>query len=205
MSNIGVDRDPWSGLQTIQDEDELTEQLSSSSTQTFQSIAGPSDRPQIDNKGLSLSTSTVASSSFFNTSQPVDAPFLPDGGPDWSHLPSDFQHYLNWFDKNVTHYHYGINSDAEGIFTTMLLCIALQSESLLNALVSFSAYLATLQDPNGQLQDFLRFYNKSVALLLTSLEHKEKGNLATLLTILQLGTIEVRGAFDFTLANTLSN
>lgn len=147
----------------------------------------------------------MASSSFFNTSQPVDAPFPPDGGPDWSHLPSDFQHYLNWFDQNVTHYHYGINNDAEGLFTKMLLCIASQSESLLNALVSFSAYQATLRDPNGQLQDFLRFHNKSVALLLTSLEHKEKGNLATLLTILQLGTIEVRSASGFTLANPLSN
>lgn len=142
---------------------------------------------------MSPSTSTVTSNSFLNPSQPGDATLATETGIDWSHLPPDFQYYLEWFDKNVTHYHYGVNNDAEGFFTAMLLRMASQSEPLLNALVGFSAYQATLRDPNGQLQDFLKFYNKSVTLLLTSLKRKQKGDLGTLLTILQLGTIEVRG------------
>lgn len=48
-----------------------------------------------------------------------------------------------------------------------------------------------LKNPNGRIKDFLHYYNRSVSLLLAFLKSKERHNIATLLTILQLATIEV--------------
>lgn len=110
---------------------------------------------------------------------------------DWQHLPSDFRFYLDYYCQNVTHYHYGMAHDPEKFFRTMLLNVAIRNEPLLHAIVGFSAYHYTLRDPNGKIQEFLKYYNKSVTLLLDFLKSKEKHNLATLLTILQLATIEV--------------
>ncbi|TIC99824.1 Adhesion and hyphal regulator 1 [Colletotrichum higginsianum] len=44
--------------------------------------------------------------------------------------------------------------------------------------------------PTGKIEEFLKYYNKSVILLLSSLKRKEKHNVAMLLTVLQLATIE---------------
>lgn len=176
-----------SKLETIHDEDESTEPWLPSSAQTIRSRQDSETPSQDDNK----SVSPAASSTFLSTPlQPVDPSLPNEGRPDWSSLPPDFQYYLNWFDKNVTYFHYGVNNDVEDFFKTTLPVLAAQNEALLNALVGFAAYQATLQDPNGKLQDFLRYYNKSVTLLLTSFRRKEKGNVATLVTILQLGSIE---------------
>lgn len=101
------------------------------------------------------------------------------------------QRHLRWFTDNVTNYHYCITNDFDNFFKNILPNMALRSEALLNALVGFSAYHSTLQNPSGKLQDFLRYYNKSVILLLQALQKKEKHSIGTLLTILQLATIEV--------------
>jgi hypothetical protein len=69
--------------------------------------------------------------------------------------------------------------------------VALRHEALLYAVVGFAAYHYTLKNPNGQIKHFLQYYNKSVTLLLGFLKKKEKHNMGTLLTILQLATIEV--------------
>lgn len=92
----------------------------------------------------------------------------------------------------MTNFHYCIPHDSDEFFKTIFPSAALRHEPLLNALVGFSAYHLTLQDPNGKLQDFLQYYNRSVTLLLGTLKRKEKHTVATLLTILQLATIEVR-------------
>ena len=117
------------------------------------------------------------------------------GKPDWSHLPPDFQFYLNYFCENITHYHYCIVQDSDDFFRTILPNIALRSEALLYAVVGFAAYHHTLQNPNGKIHEFLQYYNRSVTLLLGFLTRKEKHNLGTLLTILQLATIEVRACY----------
>jgi hypothetical protein len=111
---------------------------------------------------------------------------------DWSHLPPEFRHYLNYFCENMTHYHYCMPSDADDFFRQILPYIAVRNEALLNAVVGFSAYHLTLQNPNGKIHEFLQYYNRSVTLLLGTFKRKEKHNVATLLTILQLATIEVR-------------
>ena len=113
------------------------------------------------------------------------------GDTDWSHLPPQYQQGLSFFVENLNHFNYCIPLDSDEFFTKILPSMATRHEPLLNAVVGFSAYHSTLQNPEGKLQDFLQYYNKSVTQLLGLLQRKEKPNIATLLTILQLATIEV--------------
>ena len=115
-----------------------------------------------------------------------------DGNLDWSHLPLDYQNHLNWYDENITNFHYGINHDTDDFFKTILPLAALKNEALLNALVGFSAYQSTMQNPDVKIEDFLGYYNKSVMLLLDFLRKWERPDFSTLMTLLQLAQIEVR-------------
>ncbi|PNY29364.1 Uncharacterized protein TCAP_00714 [Tolypocladium capitatum] len=109
---------------------------------------------------------------------------------DWSSVHPNFQPYLDYFVENITNHHYGLANDGDDFFRNILPSMAVGHEPLLYALVGFSAYHATLQNPNGKLQDFLHYYNKSVTLLLGCLKRKETNTVQTLVTILQLATIE---------------
>lgn len=82
-------------------------------------------------------------------------------------------------------------NDSDNFFRSILLGISVQNEALLYAVVGFAAYHYMLKDANGRIKDFLHYYNRSVSLLLAFLKSKERHNVATLLTILQLATIEV--------------
>ncbi|KAJ6444519.1 C6 finger domain-containingprotein [Purpureocillium lavendulum] len=108
----------------------------------------------------------------------------------WSHLPPDFQHHLNYYADNITNYHYSLANDGDEFFSTIMPSLAMSFEPLLYALVGFAAYHATLENPHGQLQDFLGYYNRSVTLLLDCLKRKETNNVPVLVTILQLATID---------------
>ncbi|KAG6040981.1 hypothetical protein E4U41_006371 [Claviceps citrina] len=99
---------------------------------------------------------------------------------DWSHLPPDYQHYLNYFVENITSFHYSISHDEENFFGTILPSLAVHHEPLLNAVVGFSAYHSTLKNPNGKLQEFLKYYNRSVTLLLETIKTKTMDNVLTL-------------------------
>lgn len=81
--------------------------------------------------------------------------------------------------------------DTGDFLKTTFLEIALSYEPLLYAITAFSAYHHTLTKSDGQLQDFLGYYNKSVSLLRESLARTPRHTLATVLTILQLATFEV--------------
>ena len=70
--------------------------------------------------------------------------------------------------------------------------IALNFEPLMYAVVAFAAYHNALSREDGKVKDFLDAYNKSVSLLRQSLAKTDRHSLSTLLTILQLATIEVR-------------
>jgi hypothetical protein len=146
---------------------------------------------QDENKSSSPSSSTVTSTSFSATSHQI-SDLLPAraGLSDWSHLPTEYQSHLEWFSSNITHYHYSMVQDKDDFFKVILPNIALRHEPLLNALVGFAAYHRTLHNPDGKMEDFLQYYNKGVTMLLGCLKRKEKHNIATLLTILQLATIE---------------
>ncbi|RDA84696.1 hypothetical protein CP532_2765 [Ophiocordyceps camponoti-leonardi (nom. inval.)] len=109
---------------------------------------------------------------------------------EWAHLPLDFQHHLAYFVTNITNHHYSIANDGDDFFSVILPSMAVQHDPLLHAVVGFSAYHATLQNPDGQLQDFLRYYHGGVTRLLESLQRKEANNVPVLVTILQLATME---------------
>lgn len=110
-------------------------------------------------------------------------------------LEGDVQFYLNYYCDNITHYHYSVVNDHDNFFKEMLTELAIQDEGLLYAVVGFAAYHYTLQSPIGEIKDFLHFYNRSVTLLLRFLKRKERHTEMTLLTILQLATIEVSIAY----------
>lgn len=153
----------------------------------------PSETPsQEGNKGSSPTRSIGTASSL--TPMMTHSPdLLFNTVPDLSQLPADLRFYLEYFLENITHYHYGVHRDFGSVFRTTLVSLALRSEPLLYAMIAFAAYHQTLRDPNGQLPQFLKYYNKSVILLLDLLKNEDRHELATLLTILQLATIEVRG------------
>lgn len=153
-----------------------------------------SETPSFEAKSSSPSVSTGTGSSFTPASlQHSDFSWQPTcGRPDWSALPQEIQFYLNYYYDNITHYHYCMITDSDDFFKSILLNIALRDEALLYAVVGFAAYHHTLKNPNGNIQEFLRYYNRSVILLLSFLKKKEKPNIGTLVTILQLAAIEVR-------------
>ncbi|KAF4126731.1 C6 finger domain protein [Geosmithia morbida] len=151
---------------------------------------GPQALSQDDNRS-SPSSSTGTSTIFATVPyDPLEFPTAADGKPDFSHLPPDYQRHLAWYDENVTYHHYGLPHDLEGFFSIILPRMALQNEALLNAVVGFSAYQTTVQNPNGKLQDFLTYYNKAVQILLEILRKREKHGVTTLVAILQIAQIE---------------
>jgi hypothetical protein len=110
---------------------------------------------------------------------------------DWSHLPQDLQFYMSFFCENLTYLHYSMKHDSGDFLRREFLDATLRNDALLHAVVGFAAFQQTLQNKNGKIQDFLQYYNKAVSLLLRSLKRGEKHSIGTLLTILQLATIEV--------------
>ncbi|KAL8692803.1 MAG: hypothetical protein Q9218_002245 [Villophora microphyllina] len=107
-----------------------------------------------------------------------------------SHLPHHQRYYLEYLRNNLTYHHYFFRSESNYFIRHILIENALSYEPLLHAVVGFAAFQATLKNPDGKIQDFLSYYNRSVSLLLKSLASGQKHTDATLLTILQLATIE---------------
>lgn len=168
------------------------------STSASSAFAQGSETPSFD--GAKSSSSPSVSTTTSSSMTPAVAHF-PDlsaqsmgGRPDFSGLPSDLQFYLNYFIDNITHYHYCMLTDSGDFYKRFLPMQALRNEALLYALVGFAAYHHTLKNPDGQIKDFLQYYHKSVILLLGFLGKKEKNNIGTIMTILQLATIEVSTA-----------
>ncbi|KAF7546511.1 hypothetical protein G7Z17_g8396 [Cylindrodendrum hubeiense] len=175
-SGSGKSKDPAAGTQTspsssTADDDEDTEQ--DSKLETIPDEDEPEDPAQ------KISKASKSLGNMPPRRQTSEAP-----------SQANFQRCLAHFVDNMTNFHYCIPHDSDEFFKTIFPSAALRHEPLLNALVGFSAYHLTLQDPNGKLQDFLQYYNRSVTLLLGTLKRKEKHTVATLLTILQLATIE---------------
>lgn len=110
----------------------------------------------------------------------------------WSHLSQDLQFYLDYHTTRLNYHHYFFNHDANHFLHNILIEHALQYDPLLYAVVGFAAFQLTVTRPDGKIQDFLGYYNKSVSLLRKSLIDNQKHTDATMLTILQLATFEVR-------------
>lgn len=110
----------------------------------------------------------------------------------WSHLSQDLQFYLDYHTTRLNYHHYFFKHDANHFLHNILVEHALQYDPLLYAVVGFAAFQLTVTRPDGKIQDFLGYYNKSVSLLRKSLVENQKHTDATMLTILQLATFEVR-------------
>lgn len=184
-------------LEVIPDEDESGQETVQAPTRSKRpSPGGGSEAPSMD-KASSPTPSTGSSASYAH-SQAGTARTTPVLGPDglrsdWSHLPSDLQFYLSYFYNNMTSLHYNLKTDPNNFFKTSFLDAALRNNALLHAVVGFAAYQYMLEKQVGRIQDFLQYYNKAVSILLRSLKDGECHNVGTILTILQLATIEVRG------------
>ncbi|KAF2275660.1 uncharacterized protein EI97DRAFT_378796 [Westerdykella ornata] len=105
-------------------------------------------------------------------------------------FPQDVRFYLDYFKNHMSHHHYSLKRDGDNAFKTDLLAMAVKHEPLRYAVVGYAAYFHTLSKPDGQISDFLQYYNESVSRLRASIEKSRKQNLATFLTILQLASIE---------------
>jgi hypothetical protein len=112
--------------------------------------------------------------------------------PRWAGLPQNVKFYLKYHRNNLSHHHYSWKYDAGDFLKKTFLEIALNFEPLMYAVVAFAAYHNALSREDGRVKDFLDAYNKSVSLLRQSLAKTDRHSLSTLLTILQLATIEVR-------------
>ncbi|EME38245.1 hypothetical protein DOTSEDRAFT_161080 [Dothistroma septosporum NZE10] len=109
----------------------------------------------------------------------------------WSSLPKDVKYYIKYHREHMSHHHYAFKYDGGDFLSTTFLEIAMNdgSAALLYSIVAFSAYHHSIARNDDKISMFLSYYNKAIAYLQQSLKNK-RHNVATLLTILQLATIE---------------
>lgn len=113
----------------------------------------------------------------------------------WLALPSDVRLLLTHHRDSLTHHHYSFRHDRNDFLKTTFLEFAIndESEALLYAVVAFASYHYTLACGDAAISNFLSYYNKSIVLLSHCLSRRQP-DISTLLTVLQLATIEVRAA-----------
>jgi len=107
-------------------------------------------------------------------------------------LPEDLKSLLQYARENISHWHYSMIVDKANFVEQSIFQNALIYEPLLYALCCFAAYHKAIRDPNGEVKDFLKYHSKSIRSLQDSIQNLKKHNYLTLITILQLATIEVR-------------
>lgn len=120
-----------------------------------------------------------------------------------STLSKEDRAYLRYHQENLTYHHYAFKYDAGDFLRTTFLEIAMNdsSQALLFAIIAFAAYHRSIERQDFKISVFLSYYNKSITLLHQSLMSKKPG-IATLLTVLQLATIEVSSTVLITLCIT---
>lgn len=151
-----------------------------------------SDRAPHENTSLSPSPSTAAPGEQFSPGgQGSDFRSIVEEDAHLCSLPQDYLLHLQYLYENITCHHYFLTNDVNNFFIKGMIVEASRNQLLLNAVVAFSSYLQSVQQPNAKLRDFLLYYNRSITLLLECLKQEETNNLPTLLSILQLATIEV--------------
>ena len=107
-------------------------------------------------------------------------------------LTNDLKLALTYARTKLGTQHYGFKYHDSPFLRNTLIEVALRFEPLLYAVAGFAAYHHTLSKSSGRIGDFLAFYTKSVSSLRVSLKETQKPSVGTLLTVLQLATIEVR-------------
>ncbi|KAF2002236.1 hypothetical protein P154DRAFT_142877 [Amniculicola lignicola CBS 123094] len=105
-------------------------------------------------------------------------------------LPEDIRFYLNYFRTRMGAHHYHLKCDSTSFLRTDFFDLVMKHEPLRYAVVGYAAYFHTLSKPNGRISNFLNYYNESVSRLRQSIMKSKRHSLATLVTILQLASIE---------------
>ncbi len=108
----------------------------------------------------------------------------------WFYLAPNLQYHLEYH-QQLSHHHYFLGHDSSDFIHKILLEHAISYKPLLYAILGFAAFLEIQQQSKGTIQDFLGYYNMSVTLLRKSLSEGQEHTHSTLLTILQLATLEV--------------
>jgi hypothetical protein len=108
-----------------------------------------------------------------------------------SNQPEEVQFYINYAKETLTPYHWNYAPDGSDFLKNALFDIARHYPPLLYALTCFAAYHYSLNRPDGRIEGLLKWHSQSVQALSKSLMNDPKHTVATLLTILQLATIEV--------------
>ncbi len=108
----------------------------------------------------------------------------------WFHLAPNLRYHLEYH-QQLSCRHYFFEHNSSDFVHKILVEHAISYVPLLYAIVGFAAFLEILQHPEGKTQDFLSYYNMSVTLLQKSLSEGQEHTHSTLLTILQLATLEV--------------
>lgn len=111
----------------------------------------------------------------------------------WHSLPRDVKAYLKYHRESLSHHHYAFKYDGGDFLKTTFLEIAMNddTQALLYAVVAFAAYHYAVERGDNKISPFLSYYNKAITMLQQSISRK-RHSITTLLTILQLATIEVR-------------
>jgi hypothetical protein len=106
-------------------------------------------------------------------------------------LPKDVKFYLKFHREHMSHHHYAFKYDGGDFLKTTFLEIAMNdgSAALLYSIVAFAAYHYSIAKNDSNIATFLSYYNKSITFLQQSLK-RHRHSVSTLLTILQLATIE---------------
>jgi Fungal specific transcription factor domain len=192
------------GLETIVDDEAEAEQPSrSSSTVSIMKTGLTLSKKQSGRKRISES-SDGSSVSNAEIAAPLDSRDLPSSSfhlsprrevsalPGMARLPEDLRFFLTYHQEKINHHHYFLRQEADEFVRERIIEHALKYEPLLYAVVGFSAFHHTLHQPHGKLCDFLKYYSSSLTLLRESLASGEPHSEATLITMLQLTTFEVR-------------
>lgn len=182
------DGDSKAPLSSITDEEEETE----SEPQSARSDVGEKDVAFTSRGKQELTVGLRASARPSNprtTSKVSVKPTITQHAR-WSTLPRDVKAYLKYLSESMSYHHYGFKYDAGDFLKTTFLEIAIidENHALLYGIVAFAAYHHAFSHQED-ISRFLQFYNKSITLLQQALQRK-RHTVSTLLTILQLATIE---------------
>lgn len=185
-----------------------SELAGNSSFQCNQWPAEKRDRIPLANASLSIGDSGTTTKSHTASASPghlqTSPSVLTEGSLDdsqWSRLPLDHQAHLTYHQNYLTSHHYFFKHEANFFIHHTLLEHALSYEPLRFAVVGFAAFHSALQNNDSNIQNFLCYYNRAIKLLRRSLANGNKYTDATLMTILQLATFEVRQSI-FSLPHT---
>ena len=105
--------------------------------------------------------------------------------------------YFGYLQESIRRDHYLLNDDATELIHAILVNAALTFEPLFYAVISFAAFYHAVRYAGNNRLEFLDFYCQSVSLLRKSLRSGEPRTDATILTILQLATLEVGRAYPY--------